>query len=939
MRGYVVGKVVDILARTNDGIVRAVGSCGRVTFTPLNRGLRDACTLIPAGPVDAQFVHGQLRDRQGNLGVWLHEGPYRVEFRFDTGSIPPFEIDITGQYTATNPLDLGCAAPYVPPYGVVVRTIPIPFGGEEGQVLGMGDFGSLQWFDMDEDGGLPPGGANGQLLSIVNGQPAWITAPPGNLPVGGTNGNMLAIVNGFPAWVPGVSAADVAQALQAATAADGKATSANNTANTALTKSNEATTVAGQAQIAASTAQTTAENAATAAAQASQAVSQVSGIASGAAATASQALQTAQTADGKATSANTAATTAQTAAATAQATAAEALQTVEDINWNTLDGKPAVVAAGATPVAARTAIGAASLDDATTTVAGLVTLADSADVSSGTPGKVMTVPQVKGLLDGLGNVVAAYYDSAAGWPAARPSDEVTATVLCINLTAERVDKPSWYIEGVDLFAEWGYVDDATVESFWATVAASTTVLPGDPEALTAITVTTDTGDLIPAIAFEQFHRGQRVWCLVVGAQTYALGAVTPPTPGTLLSKLQIRDTFASQFGDTDLSLRAVEGGFVHVAGRIKSATELPVGDTQLIGFVAEPFMAANIYGGGTAEVYGRVDIPASVHKAGSIIPNGAFVQISQHGGVSFYTSAAGTDVQVNGLYVSKWADLVIPSRDLKVFQGTTFAKWLVDHTDKDGQPLEEGRQFSIRAARGKNPKLANICFHSGMGGEFAADSFNREVARLTGSHFYNLDITTGNYRKIVNGFSVQIMHVDSNLFDEPRAVELVSGARRTIAWHGCADFTATFRDDEGSGIDWGQYSTAEQRSSLDIPGNWLYPAAMAVVGGADAEFRAAIIDALNTAGFVAVDAVTTRKWSPASMSWVNPFAALTGAGPRNICNQGPLGGVQIELTNTMRGIAAGNGVAEAYVNRLSPQPQFYDFTAVVAAVMTEWGDR
>ena len=367
MRGYVVGKVVDILARTNDGIVRAVGSCGRVTFTPLNRGLRDACTLIPAGPVDAQFVHGQLRDRQGNLGVWLHEGPYRVEFRFDTGSIPPFEIDITGQYTATNPLDLGCAAPYVPPYGVVVRTIPIPFGGEEGQVLGMGDFGSLQWFDMDEDGGLPPGGANGQLLSIVNGQPAWITAPPGNLPVGGTNGNMLAIVNGFPAWVPGVSAADVAQALQAATAADGKATSANNTANTALTKSNEATTVAGQAQIAASTAQTTAENAATAAAQASQAVSQVSGIASGAAATASQALQTAQTADGKATSANTAATTAQTAAATAQATAAEALQTVEDINWNTLDGKPAVVAAGATPVAARTAIGAASLDDAMTT--------------------------------------------------------------------------------------------------------------------------------------------------------------------------------------------------------------------------------------------------------------------------------------------------------------------------------------------------------------------------------------------------------------------------------------------------------------------------------------------------------------------------------------------------------------------------------------------
>ena len=226
-----------------------------------------------------------------------------------------------------------------------------------------------------------------------------------------------------------------------------------------------------------------------------------------------------------------------------------------------------------------------------------------------------------------------------------------------------------------------------------------------------------------------------------------------------------------------------------------------------------------------------------------------------------------------------------------------------------------------------------------MGGEFAADSFNREVARLTGSHFYNLDITSGNYRKMVAGVSVQIMHVDSNLFDEPRAVELVAGARRTIAWHGCADFTDTFRDDEGPEIDWGQYATEAQRSSLDIPGNWRYPAAMAVVGGTDAEFRAAVINALNAAGFVAVDAVTTRKWSPASMSWVNPFAYLTGAGARNICNQGPLGGVQIELTNTMRGIAAANGVAEAYVNRLTPQPAFYTFTAVVAAVMTEWGDR
>ena len=256
--------------------------------------------------------------------------------------------------------------------------------------------------------------------------------------------------------------------------------------------------------------------------------------------------------------------------------------TQEAPTWQTLAGKPVVVAGGADPAAARAAIGAASTSEvaavaataatksevtaalaskldktaltaATDAAPGVVVLASDDDVAAGTPGRVMTVPQVKGLLDGLGNVIAAYYDSAAGWTPARPSNDVTATVLCINLTAERVDKPSWYIEGVDLFAEWGYVDDVSVESFWATVAASTTVVPNDLEALTAITVTTDTGDLIPAIAFEPFHRGQRVWCIIVGAQTYALGTVTPPTPGTLLSKLQIRDSFASQFEATDLS--------------------------------------------------------------------------------------------------------------------------------------------------------------------------------------------------------------------------------------------------------------------------------------------------------------------------------------------------------------------------------------------------
>jgi hypothetical protein len=93
--------------------------------------------------------------------------------------------------------------------------------------------------------------------------------------------------------------------------------------------------------------------------------------------------------------------------------------------------------------------------NATTTVAGLVALADSADVVAGTPGKAVTTDVLKSTLDALpvgegeGNTISVAFTGS--WPAERPTQSADAVVLCLDPTGT-AEPPSWFIEGKDTFA-------------------------------------------------------------------------------------------------------------------------------------------------------------------------------------------------------------------------------------------------------------------------------------------------------------------------------------------------------------------------------------------------------------------------------------------------------------------------------------------------------
>lgn len=96
------------------------------------------------------------------------------------------------------------------------------------------------------------------------------------------------------------------------------------------------------------------------------------------------------------------------------------------------------------------------------------------------------------------------------------------------------------------------------------------------------------------------------------------------------------------------------------------------------------------------------------------------------------------------------------------------------------------------------------------------------------------------------------LHITSNRFDEPRAVNLVSGAETAIAIHGRQD-------------------------RLDPATVWM--------GGRNSRLRDEIANLLNSGGFLALSG----------------GHSLTGEASDNICNRGMAGaGVQLELPATLR---------------------------------------
>lgn len=167
--GFVVGQVIHAIADTAgdvDRLPQARAATGTIRFEPLET-LRKV-TAEPAAFVAHEVVTatlgttGELVDADGQVGIWLVTGDYRVSFAITGAAIPGFNITVTDAHTLVAPLDLVTVGPYTPPTGAAVTTLLVPAGPAEGQVLGWVS-GALTWVSA------PPPGAHTHTIADTAG--------------------------------------------------------------------------------------------------------------------------------------------------------------------------------------------------------------------------------------------------------------------------------------------------------------------------------------------------------------------------------------------------------------------------------------------------------------------------------------------------------------------------------------------------------------------------------------------------------------------------------------------------------------------------------------------------------------------------------------------------------------------------------------------------
>lgn len=147
--GYVTGRIIHALADTisdPDKEPEARGASGRVVFVPKPKPSSVNGVLVVYERTVVQLNdEGYLVDAHGDqLPVALLSGDYAVTFELTGGQLGGFQIRVTPEHTAANPLDLATAAPYEPPTGVAVTTMRVPMNPTEGYALGWLN-GELAW--------------------------------------------------------------------------------------------------------------------------------------------------------------------------------------------------------------------------------------------------------------------------------------------------------------------------------------------------------------------------------------------------------------------------------------------------------------------------------------------------------------------------------------------------------------------------------------------------------------------------------------------------------------------------------------------------------------------------------------------------------------------------------------------------------------------------
>ena len=308
---------------------------------------------------------------------------------------------------------------------------------------------------------------------------------------------------------------------------------------------------------------------------------------------------------------------------------------------------------------------APGVGNATTTVAGLVTLANNTDVSSGTPGKVLTTDQISLLPVGKGNTETVYFDGA--WPARPTTPDVAVLAMDRTGTAARPDwltvKDAFLSSGAEALLGW--------DIFWGVVESA------NPLTVRNSANPAGTG-VMPAVCPVVLFPGQPVLCFagtaVNGAErvVYAIsGDEVTPTQQTMMAP-----TSASPWW-SDSQIQATENrGRIYLDGVAFKNNATPAFEALndlFVGTLPTAFRPHPMY-------YRGSDTRASfsgltILQGGDVVGTGQ-ISVRKNGNVLLKSNAGGDYVQVSVNYASRSQTTVSPMAVQQAFAGTYFKEFM-----------------------------------------------------------------------------------------------------------------------------------------------------------------------------------------------------------------------------------------------------------------------
>ena len=308
---------------------------------------------------------------------------------------------------------------------------------------------------------------------------------------------------------------------------------------------------------------------------------------------------------------------------------------------------------------------APGVGNATTTVAGLVTLANNTDVSSGTPGKVLTTDQISLLPVGKGNTETVYFDGA--WPARPTTPDVAVLAMDRTGTAARPDwltvKDAFLSSGAEALLGW--------DIFWGIVESA------NPLTVRNSANPAGTG-VMPAVCPVVLFPGQPVLCFagtaVNGAErvVYAIsGDEVTPTQQTMMAP-----TSASPWW-SDSQIQATENrGRIYLDGVAFKNNATPAFEALnnvFVGTLPTAFCPHPMYYRGSDT---RASFSGLTIIQGGVVVGTGQITVRTNGNVILKTAVGGDYIQVSVNYASRSQTTVSPMAVQQAFAGTYFKEWM-----------------------------------------------------------------------------------------------------------------------------------------------------------------------------------------------------------------------------------------------------------------------